>query len=487
MAERSDKRSDDIDEEVSLRHVGPELPMPVVRRIAVKDLFGRYSYNLEAPPADDGVSRLMILHGDNGTGKTTLLKLVWNLLSTAEMKGHRSRIAKTPFSEFLVEFTDGRRVAARKAGSLVGAFDMVVSGPPLREKEVTGTFIVDEKLDVSPTPDYGLSRGSLEWKLLTDGTFRQLSRLAGESEESIDVNDHSASGIRRVMAFLRELKVEPVLLADDRQLHSDKVDTARESDRGDSTPSERVAEELRETFAKVNRYLRSKTISAQRLGSSEEAQIYLNVLTRIRNYGSHSEPGKALERVESNIDELARLVPDFAEFELITDFDPEDIRRAVRSVGTDNRAVANAIILPYLESMRARFVALTDAQRIIRLLTTHANRYLRDKRLVYSPQPGLRVVTDESKPRALRPTNLSSGERQMLLLLCNAVLAAVDRTLFLIDEPELSLGVPWQRQILSSLLDLTSDTDVQFIVATHSIEMISANRASLVKLVNEVG
>ncbi|ORW41604.1 hypothetical protein AWB90_20085 [Mycobacterium paraense] len=187
------------------------------------------------------------------------------------------------------------------------------------------------------------------------------------------------------------------------------------------------------------------------------------------------------------IDELAKRVRDFAEFDLITEFDPAEVRRLVSSVKDANRFAAYATIEPYLDSMRARFDALTDAERLIRLITTHANRFLNDKRLVYSPQPGLRVVTDEPRPRTLRPSSLSSGERQMLLLLCNALLARVERTLFLIDEPELSLGVPWQRQILKSLLQITEGTDVQFIVATHSIEMITTNAAALVRLVNSVG
>ena len=428
----------------------------------------------------------MLLHGDNGSGKTTILKLLWNLLSTAELKGHKSAIARTPFKKFKVEFEDGRKVEARRPESLVGSFDLAVSGGGLTE-ELVATFLVDDEMDVGPTPGYGTAANELSfsWEFLQDGVVRRVRRRrdGGGAAQA----DDEAPPMRRVMAFLKDLSVQPALLGDDRQLHSD-AESETDSERDESTPSERVAEELRQALTRVNRVLRSKTIRAQRLGSSEEASIYSNVLRRIRNYGSHSEPGdRNFDRVEKAIDELAKLVPDFAEFELITDFDPEDIRQSVRNVGTDNRAIADAIILPYLESMKARFAALTDAERILRLLTTHANRYLRDKRLVYSPQSGLRVVTSEATPRTLRPANLSSGERQMLLLLCNALLAGIDRTLFLIDEPELSLGVLWQRQILSSLLDLTEGTDVQFIVATHSIEMITANASALVRLGNKVG
>ncbi|WP_396913235.1 AAA family ATPase [Mycolicibacterium sp.] len=496
MAERDNPSTDDLEDADLPSDITHAARMPRVRKISVESLFGRYSYVLDAPVVDDRISRLMLLHGDNGSGKTTILKLAWHLLSTAELKGHKSAIARTPFSSFSVEFEDGRRFSVHKSDGLIGAFDLIVEGPQLRER-IVASFTVNEKLDVSYTPDYGVNISkdfdielARQWTLIMDersGVGKVVTEEPGKAGE-VDINDSNASPIRRAMTFLKQLEVMPMLLGDDRQLHSDnKAATKGSRKQQESSPSERVAEELETALSRVNSWLRSLTISAQRSGSSEEASIYLNVLRNIRDQGSHAAPDHVFQQVEETIDELAKRVPDFAEFDLITEFNPEEVRRLVSSVKEANRFAAYATIEPYLESMRARFDALTDAERLIRLITTHANRFLNDKRLIYSPQRGLRVVTDELSVRTLRPSSLSSGERQMLLLLCNALLARVERTLFLIDEPELSLGVPWQRQILTSLLEITEGTDVQFIVATHSIEMITANASSLVRLVNSVG
>jgi ABC-type lipoprotein export system ATPase subunit len=54
---------------------------PLISRIQVEQLFNTYSYNLELahmPGPESG--RLMLLYGNNGSGKTTIL----NLLSSAE-------------------------------------------------------------------------------------------------------------------------------------------------------------------------------------------------------------------------------------------------------------------------------------------------------------------------------------------------------------------------------------------------------------------
>ncbi len=435
----------------------------------------------------------MLLHGDNGSGKTTLLKLAWNLLSTDEPRGHKTAIARVPFSEFSIDFQDGRNVTARRSDSLIGTFDLVANGLPLTSR-ATATYVADEELRVTARSDY--ESGLLEASEFSDPQ-QLLPFITREfSSEPLDINDQEAPARWRIKTFLQNLEIEPVLLGDDRELHSDNRDKTGEY-RGDprsraarlmeTTPGQRVTAELEATIARVNRLTRGLTINAQRSGSFQEASIYLNVLRRIGGGASHPEKGDPSARVEQVVAELEAQIPRFAEFQLITEFDPHEFRSMIQNIGLDNRAIAAAVILPYLESLSARIDALTNAEKSIRMLTSHANYYLRDKRLTYSPQSGFRVRTDELKSRALSPAKLSSGERQMLLLLCNAVLASGDRTLFLIDEPELSLGVPWQRQILTSLLDLTEGTDVQFIVATHSVEMVTANAPSLVRLVNKIG
>jgi energy-coupling factor transporter ATP-binding protein EcfA2 len=82
----------------------------------------------------------------------------------------------------------------------------------------------------------------------------------------------------------------------------------------------------------------------------------------------------------------------------------------------------------------------------------------------------------------LAPAALSSGEKQLLLLFCN-VIAAKNRTaLFLLDEPELSLNIKWQRKLLQTLLQLIGDSPVQLLVATHSLELLSSYRSHVLPL-----
>ncbi|EPF6144728.1 AAA family ATPase [Acinetobacter baumannii] len=62
--------------------------------------------------------------------------------------------------------------------------------------------------------------------------------------------------------------------------------------------------------------------------------------------------------------------------------------------------------------------------------------------------------------------DLSSGERHILTLLCLVLFKGKDRNILIIDEPEISLNVKWQRQLLELFSNLLPET--QIIVASHS-------------------
>lgn len=62
--------------------------------------------------------------------------------------------------------------------------------------------------------------------------------------------------------------------------------------------------------------------------------------------------------------------------------------------------------------------------------------------------------------------NLSSGERHILTLLTTILLKCQGKNFLLIDEPEISLNVRWQINLLDSLRKLIPNT--QIIVASHS-------------------
>lgn len=108
------------------------------------------------------------------------------------------------------------------------------------------------------------------------------------------------------------------------------------------------------------------------------------------------------------------------------------------------------------------------------------NSFFNHKTIKYEMHRGFEVVSDGG--RILPPQALSSGERHLLLLFLNTVTAFERASLFMIDEPEISLNVKWQRKLLSSLLECVGDNPVQYIFATHSVELLAQHKENVVKL-----
>ncbi|WP_162885996.1 AAA family ATPase, partial [Pseudomonas syringae] len=87
-------------------------------------------------------------------------------------------------------------------------------------------------------------------------------------------------------------------------------------------------------------------------------------------------------------------------------------------------------------------------------------------------------VTQNSKPVDL--ANLSSGEKQLLILLAHARFGSTKRSAFIVDEPEISLHMRWQEMLVDALL--RGGKSNQFIFATHSPEIVGYHTDNVIRL-----
>jgi len=92
--------------------------------------------------------------------------------------------------------------------------------------------------------------------------------------------------------------------------------------------------------------------------------------------------------------------------------------------------------------------------------------FLNQKRVEISEDGTLVIKSLAQKKRDLETHLLSSGEKQIVILLTQALLWEGKPVVYVVDEPELSLHVSWQEKLLKSLQDLGGR--IQIIVATHS-------------------
>ncbi|MBT9099982.1 AAA family ATPase [Methylovulum psychrotolerans] len=75
-----------------------------------------------------------------------------------------------------------------------------------------------------------------------------------------------------------------------------------------------------------------------------------------------------------------------------------------------------------------------------------------------------------AEEKELNAYQLSSGEKQLLIILLTVLVQDNKPSILLMDEPEISLHIDWQRKLISHIREL--NPNVQIIIASHSPAII---------------
>jgi ABC-type glutathione transport system ATPase component len=84
----------------------------------------------------------------------------------------------------------------------------------------------------------------------------------------------------------------------------------------------------------------------------------------------------------------------------------------------------------------------------------------------------------------LKPYQLSSGEKQMLIILLTVLVEDDQPYVLFMDEPEVSLHIEWQKRLIDLILEL--NPNVQIILTTHSPAVVMNGWVDCVTEVSEI-
>ncbi len=105
------------------------------------------------------------------------------------------------------------------------------------------------------------------------------------------------------------------------------------------------------------------------------------------------------------------------------------------------------------------------------------NNLLQHKELMINEKNELVVKTTKN---TFSLTHLSSGEKQLLIILAQSLLQESSVHIYIADEPELSMHVDWQEVLVSSLKSINPQS--QIIFATHSPDIVGEFDSSIIKV-----
>ena len=124
---------------------------------------------------------------------------------------------------------------------------------------------------------------------------------------------------------------------------------------------------------------------------------------------------------------------------------------------------------PSLMKMRAASYDLPDNEK--GKVAEYENRFLKIVNRLFR-ETGKKIDLSASNPpvciegKNLPLSVLSSGEKQLLLLLLQVNLLMGQEAIVLIDEPENSMHISWQSELVNILTEL--NPNAQYIITTHS-------------------
>ncbi|MDO8262426.1 MAG: AAA family ATPase [Gallionella sp.] len=429
-----------------------------IKRIIVKKLFGMHDYELKAPSQAVDADRLLVLYGDNGSGKTTILKALFHLLSPESGQGHKGALVGLPLSRFEVEFTTGDRVwLQREDGQLIGGYTLGLRMG--KKKEQICAFHSPDGIRVDPSEEITaflaqLSNLNLALYYLSDD---RTVRLAGvDRREAFSTNEEM---------FEKEMFLERV------------------RDRNALDPELRSQHHLLvQSMKRAEQWIQSQVVRGSSQGESGVNALYAEILSRIANVpltagSAIQDDVNTLERRISTLEDRSKT---YAIYGLLPAFNGKEIVKIVKSATHTHTSLVSSVLTPYLESVEKKLDAMENIQRQINALVVMINSFFSRKYLSYDIHKGFKIFTDDGKP--INPQMLSSGERHLLLLFCNTIQALDKQSIFMIDEPEISLNIKWQRRLLPALRECAGQSPIQYLFATHSFEILAQCRDNTISL-----
>ncbi|MDY8025155.1 AAA family ATPase [Paenibacillus polymyxa] len=138
-----------------------------------------------------------------------------------------------------------------------------------------------------------------------------------------------------------------------------------------------------------------------------------------------------------------------------------------------NNTLLPSLLLKMTMELQSEKAILNSIDTLENVFNDHL---LNGKKLIVN-QDGV-LIQIKNKFHSL--SELSSGEKHLLSLLTLFIIEGSKRSFLLIDEPEISLNIKWQRRLLLLLNDLAPDS--QIIVASHSPSMSMKNTNFLVEM-----
>lgn len=425
-----------------------------IKQITVKHLFGIFDHTINLNMEE----RITIIHGKNGFGKTSILRLVNGFFNLKY-----SDIRAIPFQKFTIIFDDKSFVDILKPST---SRNKKSNGRP----KITFNFTSsDQREEPTFSPDSPDGK-TISFPLgMIDDFIPDLDRVGSEkwlytpTKEILYLEDiYERFGEYLPKQFQKE--------------YPDWLKKIRDSINVRFIESQRLLDIS--NSAKIGRTIRRPMTLYSVASYSED--LAENIQTKLAEYGQLSQtldrtfPARVVQKKASLTDDQLREKIDQLERErnqLISAGllkKDEDSNFQVRDSIDDS---TRKLLSVYIEDVETKLNVFNDIYPKVELFKNIINKKYSFKSVTIDQSKGFIFTTQEGE--VLSPTDLSSGEQHELVILYELLFKVKPNTLILIDEPEMSLHISWQQEFLKDLQEITKLSELDILMATHSPDIIN--------------
>jgi len=409
-----------------------------LKQLIVQKLFGKYNHTVTFPiRGEENLDpSVVLICGDNGIGKTRLLRMLNGLLDL-----DFSAFREVPFKSVKLTFSNGRTISVTPTRRKYNNKSINC----IRVKY--GTHIVD----LNPTqPGALLDEESNKIK-----GFR---RTFSADTEDISFQYISTSRLQQLYSEFetreQELRKRKRLaeVYDNEAIYTEQKYHSRRS--SDVLLSDRIS-----------KFIRDAQLNYRRFFSSRNSDLFPKIIESLSEKSNRNYNAKDLIARMESVDSLDNISEHYGLFR-----EPWDIKtlRAILSRKGDNAPDEHALTVAntYVEFLESRSAERSLLVERLETFEKVVNGFLRDKTISVNMRSGIRIEANHGGK--IPEVKLSSGEYHLLFLLVTVVTTQRRGTVIAIDEPEISMHLKWQRQLMPAILKCASMAQPQVIIATHS-------------------
>ncbi len=433
--------------------------MNQITRFKISGLHGFKSLDLQFK------DNTLILVGENGAGKTTVLHLLYYLLS-----GQWSAIARYKFDS--LELTIGETKHVLRYSDFVESLQNIDRRllrrlpPNARHRAIA---LLEQNEGRLPLP---------ELEILCDQYDIPLHFLFDEGDLfGHPENKKQSKLIETMEAIKKSLGAQLLYLPTYRRIEQELNLIFKGLDEQELTKRRRmlasrkteetyvelvefgmkdVESAIRDTREGLDRFARTKlnNLTFSYLGDIVEEEYKSVDLEPIRN----ADP-KTIDNILNRIQES-----------VLSQKNKQNLESIIQTVKDDAKTDTHSqVICHYFTKLMAFHQDLEKKEAKIVSFCKACNEYMVDKEFQYDTSNfnfGIVSKSPIDPNREIKLQNLSSGEKQIVSLFSHLYLSGGKKYFVLIDEPELSLSVDWQRKFVSDIRK--ADFCSGLVAVTHS-------------------